>query len=370
MADGAPPSRLSPPTRSPSLADLIDRVPREGRVGRLLAVSRVGPGASHAQPARGRLVLATAAALACSLVADAVLVAAGKSLFPSTRGFSHFRFFDYATLTVIGVLVACVAWPLVTRLSYAPRWLFVRLAVLVTIGALLPDAWILARGEPPKGVAVLVTMHLAIAVVTYNALVRLAPVRPAPAEEDDGGSGRPEGLGAPREALPGSVVDGSVTPASKGGAAERRAAWVLLDCLVGLELLLGMAALALVPFGRASAWIPSRGTVTYLAHSVAGVALAVGSIWLVAATRGSSRIRRIAALFGFAGVVLAGLGGLLTVWHGARLAGAGLMLLGGSLAGCAYLTPLVEGPRPAPAGEAGSVAPPSGDGCEREAAQH
>ena len=40
----------------------------------------------------------------------------------------------------------------------------------------LPDLYILADGEPPKAVAVLMLMHLAIAVVTYNCLVRIARV--------------------------------------------------------------------------------------------------------------------------------------------------------------------------------------------------
>jgi hypothetical protein len=65
----------------------------------------------------------------------------------------------------------------VTRISSQPRWLFLRLAVLVTLVLLAPDAWILLQGEPAKAVAVLVVMHLAIAVVTYNCLVRIAPVR-------------------------------------------------------------------------------------------------------------------------------------------------------------------------------------------------
>jgi hypothetical protein len=41
----------------------------------------------------------------------------------------------------------------------------------------LPDLYILKQGQPAKAVAVLMVMHLAIALVTYNALVRLAPVR-------------------------------------------------------------------------------------------------------------------------------------------------------------------------------------------------
>jgi hypothetical protein len=48
--------------------------------------------------------------------------------------------------------------------------------VLVTLVLLVPDAWILLHGEPAKAVAVLMTMHLAIAVVTYNCMVRIARV--------------------------------------------------------------------------------------------------------------------------------------------------------------------------------------------------
>jgi hypothetical protein len=40
----------------------------------------------------------------------------------------HLRFADHAKLTVIGVVIACAEWPIVTRVSSAPRWLFFRLA--------------------------------------------------------------------------------------------------------------------------------------------------------------------------------------------------------------------------------------------------
>ena len=69
-----------------------------------------------------------------------------------------------------------------TRISSAPRWLFFRLAILVTLVLLLPDLYILHVGEPAKGVAVLMLMHVSIALVTYNLLVHIAPVRPAAAE--------------------------------------------------------------------------------------------------------------------------------------------------------------------------------------------
>jgi hypothetical protein len=126
------------------------------------------------------VAIATIAAIAGSLLADALLVVIGEGIFPSTKGYAHFQFSDYAKLTVIGVLLACIAWPVVVRLSSAPRWLFVRLAVLVTFVLWAPDAWILYQGQPARAVAVLFIMHLAIALVTYNLLVHLAPPRSAP----------------------------------------------------------------------------------------------------------------------------------------------------------------------------------------------
>ncbi len=75
------------------------------------------------------------------------------------------------------MLIACAAWPIVTRISSAPRWLFFRLAIAVTVVLLAPDAWLLLQGGPPEAIFVLVLMHLAIAVITYNCLVHLARVR-------------------------------------------------------------------------------------------------------------------------------------------------------------------------------------------------
>jgi hypothetical protein len=132
---------------------------------------------SHHQPPAGRVALATAASISGSLLADFILVVIGQTIFPATKGYAHFRFSDYAKLTVIGVLIACLAWPIVTRLSSAPQWLFFRMAILVTLFLWLPDLYILYRGQPTDAVAVLMVMHVAIAVVTYNLLVRVAPVR-------------------------------------------------------------------------------------------------------------------------------------------------------------------------------------------------
>jgi hypothetical protein len=147
-------------------------------VARVLAWARVDFSPDHRQPSWGRVVVATVLAVALSLAADAALVAIGEHVWPATTGYSHFQFADYAKLTVVGVLIACAAWPIVTRISSAPRWLFFRLAVSVTVFLWLPDLWILHQGQSAQGVAVLMVMHLAIACITYNLLVHVAPVRP------------------------------------------------------------------------------------------------------------------------------------------------------------------------------------------------
>jgi hypothetical protein len=144
---------------------------------RLLALGRITAHPDHRPPGAPRVLLAIVLSLGLSLLADAGLVAAGTRAFPSTVGYVHFQFHDYARLTVIGIVIAGCAWPVVVRLCATPRWLFLRLAVLVTAVLLLPDVYIWAQGQPAKAVAVLMCMHLAIGVITYNVLVRLAPPR-------------------------------------------------------------------------------------------------------------------------------------------------------------------------------------------------
>jgi hypothetical protein len=137
----------------------------------------------HRPPAGLRVVLATIVSIVGSLAADALIVVIFQAAFPSTKGYPHYQLSDYGKLTIIGVLIACVAWPVVTRITSQPRWMFLRMAVLVTLVLWLPDVYILVNGQPGQAVAGLFLMHLAIALVTYNALVRLAPVRarrPAP----------------------------------------------------------------------------------------------------------------------------------------------------------------------------------------------
>lgn len=131
----------------------------------------------HKPPKTPAVIISIIISILGSLLADAILVVIGQAVFPSTKGYGHFQFSDYSKLTIIGVVIAGIGWPIIARVSFSPRWLYFRLAICVTLVLLLPDVAILIMGQPASGVFVLVLMHLAIAVVTYNTMVRLAPVR-------------------------------------------------------------------------------------------------------------------------------------------------------------------------------------------------
>ena len=126
-------------------------------------------------PSPLRLLVASLVALGGSLLADWLLVKLGVHVFPSTRGFAHFQFGDYAKLTIIGVVIACAGWPLCTAVTSQPRRLYFQAAIAITIVLFAPDAYIWHNGASGTAVFVLIWMHIAIAIVTYNALVRLAP---------------------------------------------------------------------------------------------------------------------------------------------------------------------------------------------------
>jgi hypothetical protein len=152
---------------------------RPAILDRLLALAHVDWSPRHRQPTVMRVAIATVITIGAALLADALLVAAGTHVFTATRGYDHFRFNDYAKLTIIGVLIGCMGWPVLTRISSAPRWLYGWLTILATLALFLPDGWLLLRSQPPKAVAVLMTMHVAVALVIYVVMVSIAPVRKA-----------------------------------------------------------------------------------------------------------------------------------------------------------------------------------------------
>lgn len=285
----------------------------------LLARAWIDLAPRHRPPRWPLLVVAAAVALAGSLAADAVVVHVATGAFPATARFSHFRLADYGSLTVVGVLGACVAWPVVVRVSSAPRRLFLRLAVVATAVLWVPDGLLLLLlGEPGAGVGALMAMHLLIALITYNALVRLAPVRPWP----------------PAEAAPSGPV----------ALDERtvRRVWNAMAVGVGLELVLGVVAIVSVPFRRPNSLLPARGTWLYAAHGAVGIALGVGAVVALVLSLLAGRMVRMGAVVGGLGVLVGMAGGVLASFQVARLLGMGVMMIGVVVAGIGYLIPAME----------------------------
>ena len=148
------------------------------RASRLTATR---PAVRTVPPTHRRVVSAGLAAAAVSLAADLILATIGQAAFTVPAAFGKFSFATYALLTVLGVAGATATWAAVTRLSSRPKWLLTRLAALVTALLLIPDFLLLGTwGNPAGPVAILMLMHLAIAVITYTALTELAPVRGGP----------------------------------------------------------------------------------------------------------------------------------------------------------------------------------------------
>lgn len=215
-------------------------------------------------PTPARALMASVLALTGSLVVDGVLVTIGRTAFPATRNYGHFHFSDYGSLTVLGVVLACGAWMVITRISSDPRQVFFRVAVVVTLVLWLPDIWLLIRHQPVSAVVILMSMHLGIALVTYYALVVVAPPGDSP------------GL---RRALTGGD-DHETAYREVGEAAPKVEAqtlrlgkwvWILMMLGVGVEFAAGIAALLVVPVRRPDGWLPGQGEAAYLIHAGLGV---------------------------------------------------------------------------------------------------
>jgi hypothetical protein len=278
------------------------------------------------------------------------VVLAGTWLLPSTAGYVHFRFTDYATLTSVGVVIACAAWPVVVGVSRAPRRLYLRLAVVATLALWLPDVILIVRHQPGPAVAVLMVMHLAVALVTYNVVVRVAAPQRASPQRAAPQRAAPQSAADHAEVRPQPATTADSPPATGGapGAAPVCAGSVpprlpvLLAVLVGVEFVLGIVTLVVVPIGRPTGLVPASGAVILVVHAVLGLPLAIGALALLVRSGGSSRIERLCGRIGGAGVAIAGVGGLLTVAHPARLLGLALMLAGSATAAFGYLLPTLD----------------------------
>jgi Family of unknown function (DUF6069) len=134
----------------------------------------------RAQPSWWRWILGTAVAIGGSLLICFVLVKLASTVDLGIAGYQHFEFSDYSRLTIIGVLAACVGWPVVTLLTTSARRIYLWAAIIVVVVSLAPDAWILHLGQPAAGIATLAAMHIGLGLVAYPAMVFIAPQRVRP----------------------------------------------------------------------------------------------------------------------------------------------------------------------------------------------
>jgi hypothetical protein len=287
-------------------------------------------------PSGLRVALVTATAAIASVCVNAVIVWIAKAANPSLQNYSHFRLWDYGTLSVVGVVGAGVAWYVAARYLATPRVVFFRLAVAVTLVLWAPDVWILLKHEPTRAVLFLALMHLTVALITYNLLVFAAPLRKREATAEP----------TPQSRLVGAL-EGEAGPAR-----VPHGVWVTLMLAVGVEFVAGLFGMLYVPFNRPDGWLVHRGEAIYLLHSLLGGVLAVAAlavVFHVLRQSPSHRIDRVAAISGLCGMLVGALGGAMCVFHALRLVGMALMFVGVSVAFFGYLIPMID--------EAPSVAP-------------
>ena len=205
----------------------------------------------------------------------------------------------------------------------------------MTIVLLLPDVWLLVRHEPPAAVAILMCMHLGIALVTYNALVHVAPARVVPPGDCD-----KEWWGRERGRGPSDVK--SRRRGMVEAAAFRVGRWVWILMMIGL--------------GRVGTW--DRGVGRRTGSSIQRLGPREGCSGLsdprrtrgnpdpcrdVARDRVAPRADRACGItIGLAGLALGAGGGILAVYHASRFAGLALMFVGTLVAFFGYLLPLAE----------------------------
>jgi hypothetical protein len=288
-------------------------------------------------PPPGRYFMAVVLAVLGSLGADAVIVAITTHVDTALKGYSHFQFDDYATLTVVGVLAACVAWIAVLRISSAPRWLFLRMAVVVTIVLWMPDVYLLTKHEPAAAVSVLMIMHLAIALVTYHALVHVAKGVPLSASTRT--------VPAPLKSLEYSFSVERPDPMDHQ-AALRRSYFGAMMVGVVAEFVIGGAELFYVPLNRPTGWLAHKGETIYVVHALLGSALGIGAFYVVVmalTTPFLVQVQRTAAIGGFLGVATGAFGGVLSYEKSLRIYAIALMFFGVAVAIFCYLLPFLEG---------------------------
>jgi hypothetical protein len=310
-------------------------MPPPSLIERTLARWRIDLKPLSEQPSEGRFLVVAVFAILGSLAANAVIVALAGHLDQSIKNYQHFRFGDYGTLTVIGVFCACVAWSVVRHVSSSPRWVFLRLAVVVTVVLWIPDLYLFTKHEPAPAVVVLMIMHLAVAPVNYNLLVRGASSSPVP----------PSHRSLPDEV--GAFLATQNAPLAHEQQELRRSLFVAMMAGVSAEFIIGCVELFYVPLNRPSGFLAHHGEGVYAVHALLGAALGCGALYVfskVLTTTHLVQVDRTAAVGGFLSVAVAAVGGVMSYERSLRVYAIALMFLGAAVALFCYLLPLIDSP--------------------------
>ena len=126
--------------------------------------------------------------------------------------------------------------------------------------------------------------------------------------------------------------------------------WVVMMIGIGIEFVLGVACLVLVPVRRPDQWLPPQSRSVYIAHAVLGGLLTIGALAILISVLGGSRFVRLGSQIGLVGLMLGAAGGTLSVSHPWRLTGMGLMFVGSLVAFFGYVIPLADVPVREPPG--------------------
>lgn len=141
-------------------------------VDSLLRLTRLDFNPSRRPPSILLSVIGLVVGVVLSLLANVLIAHVAIALDPSLSSYPHFQISDYGRLTVVGALIACVGWPILTRVSSAPLLLYVVIAILGTLVLFLPDLYILvALQEPVHAVLGLVVMHIAVPLCSCTSMV-------------------------------------------------------------------------------------------------------------------------------------------------------------------------------------------------------
>ncbi|HEX6342572.1 DUF6069 family protein [Umezawaea sp.] len=120
----------------------------------------------------GGVVLAALA----SVAVNSVIATIASSALPPGGTRMGLELQEYASLTVVGILLGALAWFLVRRHADNPRAVLRYLVPAAVLLSLVPDFGILMTGVPLLNALALVAMHLAVAAITVPTLAKVLPL--------------------------------------------------------------------------------------------------------------------------------------------------------------------------------------------------